>query len=214
MSIGLNNYLIIVLNIMEPLRKKKLQYIKDNIDFLQDKYIDSIYEKLCINIPNKIKTKDLKRVDKMKHIEINLKYLEDDMMETINQIIIKNLVYEETVEEKKKRIVLDLINKILTIIGHTEIHDLEDFIDIRRDDILSDKVKNIIDENRDYIFETNGFDKAGCMIYQKNLKNPHFSIIKGILNEVGFEMIAKSKADYINKKKIAYRDYYIKKIEK
>ena len=198
---------------MEPLRKKKLQYIKDNIDFLQDKYIDSIYEKICINIPNKLKN-DLKRVDKMKHIEPNLKYLEDDMMEIVNQIIKKNLIYEETDEEKKKRVVLDLINKILSVIGHTEIHDLEDFIDIRRDDILSDKVKNIIDENKDYIFETNGFNKAECMVYQKNLKNPHFSVIKGILNEIGFEMIAKSKADYINKKKIPYRDYYIKKIEK
>jgi len=199
---------------MDPIRKTKLLYIRDNIDYLHDEHIDTIYDKLSESIPNKTKIKELKRVDKMKHIEPNIKYLEDEILENVNQIIKKGLVYEETDEERKTRVVLEIINKVMVALERKPINYFDEFVDIRRDEIISDAVKEVIDAHRDYIFEKNGFNKAECMVYQKNLKNPHFSVIKGILSEVGYELVSQSKADYIKKKKIPYTDYYIKKMEK
>lgn len=197
---------------MDSIRKNKLQFVKDNLDNVTDRYIDNIYNSVNEIIPNKKNI--IKRIDKMKYIEANIGYVEDDILGKINNQINKSLGIVENKEDRKKRVVLEILNKILVAIDKDEIKSIDEFVDIRRDDLLNDDVKELIEENKTYLFNKNGFSKTDCKIYQTNIKFPHFSIIRGILKEVGYELISENKVVYEKRKKVcSYTNYSTQLIE-
>jgi hypothetical protein len=80
-----------------------------------------------------------------------------------------------------------------------------------RDEILSDVCKDLINENKNYIFE-NGFSKNRCKVYQTKIINKHFSLFKGMVNQVkGYVLKSKTKVKTHNYERTPYIDYYIDK---
>jgi len=197
---------------MDSLRKTKIKYIKDNIVDVDDDDVTTLYEKAISVAPRKLKNENQERIEKVKYIENNLRYIDDLNLDYLKDRIEKSLIYEETDEDRKKRIVLEIINRISVAIGKKQIKDLCDFVNIRRNMILSDDVKTIVNDNREYIFK-NGFNKAECMVYQKNLRNPHYSIIKGMLKQIGYDIVSKNTSKYVNKVREMFTVYSIIKSE-
>jgi len=196
---------------MGSTRKSNINYIKDNIADVDDSDIDMLYDKITEIVPdNKKERDDIKRLQKILYIESNLKFVENEDLDNLKVIVYESLNHIETNDEKKARIVLEIINKILEANNIAQINNLTDFIRIKRDIILSNETNKVIDDNKEYIFN-NGFSKAGCKIYFKNIKTTQFSIIKGILKEIGYEMKSKLGSKTINKIKESFMVYNIVK---
>ena len=196
---------------MGTTRKSNINYIKDNIADVNDSEIDILYDKIIKIVPVKIDNKkgdEIKRLQKILYIESNLKFVENDDLDNLKLIVYESLNHIETNDEKKERIVLEIINKILEANNIAQINKLNEFIRIKRDIILSNETNKVIDDNKEYIFN-NGFSKAGCKIYYRNIKTTHFSIIKGILKEIGYDMKSKLGSKTINKIKESFMVYTI-----
>ena len=91
-----------------------------------------------------------------------------------------------------------------------QIQDLCEFKNIRRTQILDDCCKNIIDDNKEYIF-SNHFSKTKCKIYNKNILNAHFSIFKSMLQQVRHTLLSKTKFTMKDGVRTHYTVYYIEK---
>jgi hypothetical protein len=193
---------------MDNFRKNIVQYIFDSIVYIEDENINMIYDKINIYVPTKKNLSD--RIDKIKYIENSIKYIKKNDLNEIKLMVEKSLIYIESIEEKKHRIVLEILNKMLDVMGKNKIKDLIEFIDIKRERIIDNDIKKIIQDNIEYIFN-NGFNKSECMLYQKHLKNQHLSILKGIIKEIGYELISKNKTKHIDKKKTMITEYSIQK---
>jgi hypothetical protein len=198
---------------MTSVRINIVKYIKDNIVNIDEDDIDNIYNKINQIIPNKIKKKGIMiRAEKILYIESMLRLIDIDVLEEIKENIEEKINYVETEEDKKSRITLEIINKILVANNITRIKKLTDFISIRRDVMLTDESINIVNENKEYIFD-NGFDKTGCKVYHTYIKSPHLSIIKGMLKEIGYEIKSKVKSKQIDKISEKFMVYTIIKTE-
>ncbi len=193
------------------IRKNLIKFIKDNITEVSDTDITSIYG--ILNNIMKHTNKDLNRLNKIIFIENNLQYMENQQLTDIEKIIVKCLTYEESQDVKMEKIVLDIINKILIEINKKEIINLTDFVDVRREILMDKKCIDIINAHRDYIFE-NGFSKVECGVYLKIIKNPHISILKGMLKKIGYELCSKHRSTTVNNQRLTYTMYSIKKFEK
>ncbi len=193
------------------IRKNLIKYIKENIKEVSDIDITSIYN--IINNEIKCKQKedvDLNRHYKINYIDNNIHYVEKHHLIDIEKIIIQSLAFEECPELKMEKIVKELINKMLVAMDKKEIKNLSDFIDVRREIIIDQKCKDIVDSNSEYIFN-NGFSKLECGVYQKIIKYPHLSILKGMLKKIGYELCSKTRSEFIDKKRHVYTLYTIKK---
>ena len=190
-----------------------VNYIKNNIINIDEDDIDNIYNKINLIIPNKVKKKGiLIRADKILYIESMLRLVEIDILKEIKENIEDKINYVETEEDKKTRITLEIINKILFANNIKQIKKFTDFISIKRDIMLTDKSINIVNENKEYIFK-NGFNKTGCKIYHTYIKSPHLSIIKGMLKEIGYEIKSRVKSKQIDKVSEKFMVYTIIKTE-
>lgn len=84
----------------------------------------------------------------------------------------------------KYKVVLSFINKILENLKKDKIHDLRDFKNIDRDDIISDINKKTFDDMKDIIFEH--FSKQRCGWYERSkIKNYILSIIRRMCKDIG-----------------------------
>jgi hypothetical protein len=110
------------------------------------------------------------------------------------------------------RIALEIINKILTEMKKNEIKDLCEFVDIQREELTKDKYKKLITDNLEYIFN-NGFSKFECMVYQKTIKHPHLSVLKGMLKTLGYELCSRRTNRTTNKIRVDDTFYSIKRKE-
>ena len=191
-------------------RKRNVKYILDNMVDINDDDIDTIYNKIIEFVPIKVKKKKLNRMDKILHIKSNLIFIENDNLETLKDIVFDAVNYVESEEDKKLRITLEIINKILHANNYPEIKNLTDFVDIKRDIMLSEESINVVNENKEYIFK-NGFNKTGCKIYHTYIKSPHLSIIKGMLKEIGYMIKSKMEGKSVNKIREMYMIYTIVK---
>jgi hypothetical protein len=196
---------------MSLIRKNRFEYIKKSLDILDDDTISDIYNKIIAILNKEIKKNNITRADKLLHIETHLRLIDDDNLELITKIIKSS--FEESENDKKIKVVIGIINKILIVIDKDPITDLCEFIDIKRDDILSDDVKNIIEENKKDLFKEKGFKKKDCVVQETNITYPHFSILKGIIKDVGYEMKSKNKTKMIDKVKTMITTYSIIKKE-
>jgi hypothetical protein len=112
-------------------------------------------------------------------------------------------------EVRMKEIMLEIINKLLKLMNKNEINDLCQFTDINRDELIKDKYANLINEQKDYIFNCTGFNKYICQVYQKKVTNVHISILKGMLKQIGYELISKNHKKMIKGVYNTYTSYSI-----
>ena len=195
-------------------RTVKVSNINENIINVPDDILTNIYSNIVKITKEKIK-KDVDRVEKVKYIENNLRYINDTNIIEIEEIMndANNDQIEETDEEKKKRIVLEIINKLLVAMNKDEINDLCKFKDIHRDDLINDVCKNILEENKTYISD-NGFDDLHCSMYEARLKYPQISMLKYILKKINYDLKSKSKSKIIDGERNVSTVYFIKEDEK
>jgi hypothetical protein len=191
-------------------RKNKRIYISTNLKDMTDKQLNNICELIGDITEEKI-DKLSNRRKFVKYIEDNLKNMDDGDITKIKDVVATYMIVEETDEDKMKRVTLEIINKMLRVLKEKEIENLENFPTIRRDDILCDECKNVMEENYDYIFK-NGFNKTECMVYQKKVKNVHFSILRAMLKKIGYHLRPLHKSTRNNGEKIQYTAYDIVKI--
>jgi transposase len=196
---------------MDILRKDKLQYIKDNIDNMDDENLESLYIKITNILPKKYKKQYPLRIDKMLFIESHIRFIDDINLDNLKQFIIDSFKSAESEESMKYRIILEIINKILAAINHDKIKCLTDFAGIRRELILSDDIRDLFNDNKYYIFK-NGFNKDNYRSIQSNRKYQHFAILKKMIKELGYDIVSKIKCKFVNKQKTVFTVYNIIKI--
>jgi hypothetical protein len=181
------------------------------------KYIDNTTENNSSNDTSEscteITNEKIHKIEMLKYIKKKLEYMDNENLQAIQSLIEKNLSNNDNKYFKMEKIVLEIINKILMVMGEKQIYDLSDCIKLSRDELIKDKYKNIIDENLSYLFQ-NGFSKYTCMYYQKkSIKYYHLSVIKNILKTVGYMLVPKQKNRAANEEKSIITYYTIKKIQ-
>ncbi len=87
---------------------------------------------------------------------------------------------------QKYKMVLKLVNSMLTNIGRPEITDLTEFKDIDRDDILCDLNKTTVLEMENELFPL--FDKKKVGYYRQNCKGFVVNCIRGLLKDIGYKL--------------------------
>lgn len=95
---------------------------------------------------------------------------------------------EETVIDKnsdKYKILLKLINKILTNIEKDEIDDLQKFINIDRDDIIKDVNIATLKSMENELF--NHYSKYKCGYYKKSTAFV-LNCLRGMVKELGYQL--------------------------
>lgn len=190
-------------------RTEKITNINDNLANVPDDYLPEVLKIINKAIKRKIKdSENVTRYDMMQFIEKNLRYCNDDDIENIEVIILKNEI-AETRDEKFTRITLEIVNKLLKAIDKPKINDLCDF-KLSRDNFLCDAVIKVFDDNKTYIFE-NEFDKKKCKAYQSKIVHKHVSIFRGMLKQANYILISKTKFKTCNYVKTPYTMYYINK---
>jgi len=202
------------------IRKDLVNYVKENLVNANKDAVSKIYIKIN-DILNREEnndsdlannnSNDISRYKQITTIENNLKYTSEEELEDINKIL-NNSAIKESQEDKMIRVALEVINNILVEMNKNKIQDLCEFVDVQREELTKDKYKQIINDNLEYIF-SNGFMRSDCMVYQKTIKFPHLSIMKGVLNSIGYELCSKRTNRTINKVKVEDTFYCIKKKE-
>lgn len=97
------------------------------------------------------------------------------------------------------KVLLKFVNNILTNIGKIKINDLNEFIDIDREDIIKDINITTLKAMEKEIFKY--YNKNKCGYYRKSNAFV-LNCLRGMLKELGLEMtyIQKERSEYINGK--------------
>jgi hypothetical protein len=196
---------------MSLIRKNRFEYIEKSLNILDDEMITSIYDKISSITKKALKKGNIERIDKIQYIEENIKNINDIDLESFVNTIEES--FEESDEDRKIRVALELINKILIAIGKKKIKDLCKFIDVRRDLLLSKEIQEIIEKNKRLLFEETGFNKKDCNAQPSKAKYPHFAILRGIIRECGYDLVSKNKTKHIDKEIKMITQYSIIKKE-
>jgi hypothetical protein len=188
-------------------RKFKTTFIKKNIVDFCDVDILNTYNTIKGSVKNSEKHDT--RCEQISFIENNLRNINDDELKVLEENIKTKLKTIETNDEKMKRVTLEIVNKLLVVMGYDVIDDLCDFYDIKRDELIEENCSKIFNENKEYILN-NGFNKAECKIYQ-NIKYVHLSILKAMLKKIGYSLQSKNNKKMIKGITTMHTTYYIKK---
>lgn len=84
---------------MEHSRKTKIEYIKDNLSYVDDDDLLNLYDKIVVNTNDKLENEKLNRKEKMTYIINNLGYVDDDNIDCFVGIISHNLTSDEEEED-------------------------------------------------------------------------------------------------------------------
>ena len=134
-----------------------------------------------------------------------IKTLSEEELDLINKTL-------KTIEKKKKlkseiakkdrsnvdktsakyQLVLKFVNTILTNMGKPNITDLTQFKDIDRDDILNEKNKEYYEEHEKEYLDNFGKEATGYY-RRKTTKNYILTFFRGIVDDVGLELIVSHK---------------------
>jgi len=198
-----------VLTIKE--RTEKINIINDNLGNVPDDILTHVYKNVNNEINQKKKVKNepkTSRFEKIQYVENNLRYVADEDIIEIESLI--NEDYEETQQKKLERVALKIINKLLEAKEKPKINNLCDFT-MTRDEILSDECCDVINNNKQYIFE-NGFSKTDCKVNQSGTKYKHFSLFKGMIGQIeGHLLQSKLRFKSRNYEREAFTEYHIVK---
>ena len=213
----------------EKKRQSKFNQIIDKLHLISDENFKKIYqiviEKLELHhikiddsdARNNKDCTDVKKSEEIKNDKNNaiiVKELKDGERENFNidEVTVKKLELlqkKESQHDKMKRVMLEIVNKILIKMNRDAIHDLCDFVDVQRDELIKDEYAEIIDNCKEYIF-LNGFDKHRCQLHQAKVTYVHISIFKGMLKQIGYSLFSKNHKKMVNKVCESYTTYSIK----
>lgn len=121
-------------------------------------------------------------------------------MEVTNKVPKKKVLKEKLPKDSDKyKVILKLINKILTNLEKPEIDDLTKFTNIDREDIIKDINLKALTDMEDELFPL--FDKDKCGYYRKT-NHRILTILRGCLKDMGynFTYIQKEKSELISEK--------------
>lgn len=210
-------------NCIEMNKRRLLVHILSSLKYARDDIIDEICKRIdneCKNhTDDEINNDDnMIRYNQITYIEKNLEHVEESILDQLENFLCSNQFLnnkekksQNPKEAKQKEIVLRVINEILSMHGLDVIDDLDEFREVDREVFTGDECRNIIENYKSEIFK-NGFSKTDCMVYQKKLKYPHLSLVKGILKKIGYELVSKNKSEYVNRKKITKTYYQVHSI--
>ena len=151
-----------------------------------DNILDEIYDILTRASNCPITNDSVNRAIKLDFIKNNMDNLDDAELKTVEKLIIDSFKKIETTDSIRKRVALEIINRILIALNKEPIYDLTDFKNVSREELLSERCNDVITRNKSYILQ-NKFNKQGCNIYQeKKIANPHFSLLKGMWKQANY----------------------------
>lgn len=179
-------------------RNNAINYVKNILSELDDNVINDVYEKMCISFDIDIQN-DLKRRQKSEYIKNNITDLDQDDLTKIHKIV-SGLAQMNKREENMYTIMLEILNDILDTFENDigRINSITDFVNINKNNLVSENAKNVVKNKYDVIFNT-GYDKKMCRYYDsKRLKNGHMTILKGMTKQLGYVMSSKQKNKMIN----------------
>ena len=93
---------------------------------------------------------------------------------------------------KQNKILLDFVNALLVQINKNQIDDLIQFIDINREDLVTQECNKIYQEHESKIFTV--FSKQKCRWYKrKEIKNYVLTLLRTMCSEVGLSFTYEQK---------------------
>lgn len=113
--------------------------------------------------------------------------------------------------EKKKNLVLKLLNEILKILGKNCIDNIEYFYGVTHEDLTNKKILSLIEGSADEIFKFYSRQKSNYCRRHK-AKNYCTSFIRFLLKEIGYALKAVRTPTFVNNKKIFVGTFRIIKI--
>lgn len=121
---------------------------------------------------------DDKTIDNMYAYSVDNELLDDN---GVYYVKVKKL--NEKINDSKNTITLKIINEIFDVTGKEKIERLEDFKNIRKEDLADDECKSIIENNKDYILTK--FTKSDIRYSHRNFqKSFTLSCIRGMVNNL------------------------------
>ena len=208
------------------IRARRVDYIKANLINMSDDVISKIFnvtETIIDDVTSEFdrkhdNDKQLARYHKTMFILINLKHMSRKDLEDVERIVIENAPCEETEENRMHRIALEIMNKIMVVMEREPVDDLCKIDDIDEDELNLIEYKDIIDEYQKYIFD--GFPKVNFTADEVTNKYQHMTVIREMLNAVGYDLCSKNvgrvtvgKGTKGNDKEIEDNVLYIRKLE-
>ena len=110
------------------------------------------------------------------------------------EIDMLNIVEEKPIDKTTDKYImlLKLVNKILISISKEEIDDLRQFKNINRKQLITDDVKNIINEHASNIFKV--FDKKTCNWYGRNhIQYYTLTLLRHLTTIIGLKLTRKKR---------------------
>lgn len=209
-------------------RQKMVQTLLEKICLVDDDTVDSIYDYVDENelvadmyMTEKEKREIVLRVKSLKNktkIKVNTKSKSKSGSKSKKKakVLVKKKIdkdddieNDEDVNDEKYQMVLKFVNGLLKNSGKEPIAKLTDFVDIDRLDIVTDENKEYIEEIADELFEH--FDRKACRYYPRNSKSRPLNILRGIVDDTGYNLIAARKEVYEGKYRRSAMIYTIKK---
>lgn len=193
--------------------KTLISRIKNTFIDLSDEHVDLVYN----FFKNTLDGEDLEdhdtREKKLRFMHDNIQFVNEndlkDMLKIINNMLNPPA---ETKGDKMKRVMLEIINKLLIAMNRNTVNDICEFKNISREELMDDTCAKILIGNRNYIF-ANGFSKHECQFYQKKVVNVHFSMLKGMLKQTGYVLSSKNQKKMINNTQKTITTYNVQLIE-
>jgi hypothetical protein len=153
----------------------------------------------------------------------NINYADDNTIDNLfkyaenNNLLvptgIKASDIKKEVEEKTVAIdiVLDILNDLLQVMGKDKITNLEDFKNIRREELVKKECEKLIQNNESYIFTH--FEKSKLGYYTRNsVKSYILTILKNMIKEIdNYKFVSMNHKNKKKSDKTNYTTYSIKK---
>ena len=93
-------------------------------------------------------------------------------------------------DDEKYKVTIEFLNNILEVLGKKEIKEITEFKDIKRDDLLNDSCKKILDKHLDNIVKQFGKTKI-YYCNRKNITTYILTILRNIITLCGYSFISK-----------------------
>jgi hypothetical protein len=105
--------------------------------------------------------------------------------------------------DNKYKVTLEFLNALFKVINRKTINDITEFKDVKRDDLLKENCKKVLDEYLEKIIKQ--FGKTKIAYRNKNLIDIYIlTVIKSLASECGYNFKSQNKMKY---KTIAEKDF-------
>lgn len=205
-------------------RADKIKYINSGFVAANNNQVNEMYERYIEDIEYN-KNNELNRRVKINHILDNINYADDQTIDDLfdyakdNNLLIYTGIKISVIEEEKEEdttahdILINVLNDLLEVMGKNKIQNLEDFKDIRREELVKKECEQVITNNEEYIF--GHFKKSKLGYYTRNaVKSYILTILKNMVKEIdNYKFVSKNHKNKKKSDKTNYTTYCIKKTQ-